>query len=409
MFRIHGSVTHRWIAIAALAAGIGLPAAGVGQTAAPQASNPSAGAGQAAVPAATAGAPIAGTAIADSAKAEPPAAETPKPKEPDDPKARKTFASAIDWERHGHDDAAMDDFRKANKQDGGHCWECLHRAYNMAIKLDAYSDAVQIARDWLPMAQSDLDKAQVEFRLASALQEQGIREKKEKYVVESADNFKAALQHDPKFARAHYYYGVTLARLHQDDAARAEFSAFLDEDRKNPTLHPRAERFVDHVELARATMAPPFSLITMDGQHITMDSLAGKVVLIDFWATWCTPCVNAVPHMRYIAKKFDGQPFVMLSVGLDRNEADWMNFVQKNGMTWMQYHDAGGFSGRMANLFGVHAIPATFSIDADGVVEDQRVGDAEIEGKLKKMVAHAVEMANRPPQPAADKPPEAAN
>jgi hypothetical protein len=72
-------------------------------------------------------------------------------------------------------------------------------------------------------------------------------------------------------------------------------------------------------------------------------------------------------------------------------------------MTWLQYHDPGGFNGRMANLFGVHAIPATFSIDADGVVEDQRVGDAEIEGKLKKLVARAVDMANRPPQPAADK------
>jgi thiol-disulfide isomerase/thioredoxin len=390
------------MAIAALAAGFGLPAADVGQTAAPQATNPAAGAGQA-------GAPGAGAANADSAKTEPPATDAVRPKEPTDPKARKTFESAIDWQRHGHDDAALDDFRKANKQDGGQCWECLRRAYALAIKIDAFTDAVQIARDWLPMAQSDHEKGDVEFRLASALQEQGIREKKEKYVVESADNFKAALQHDPKFARAHYYYGVTLARLHQDDAARAEFSAFLDQDRRNPTLHPRAERFVDHVELARATMAPPFSLTTMDGQHITMDDLAGKVVLIDFWATWCGPCREALPHMRYIAKKFDGQPFVMLSIGIDRNEAEWMNFVQKNGMTWLQYHDPGGFNGRMASLFGVHAIPATFSIDADGVVEDQRVGDAEIEGKLKKLIARAVEMANRPPQPAADKPPESAN
>jgi len=399
MFRMHGSVTHRWIAIAALALGFGLHAAAWGQAAAPQASNP----------AATTAAPGAGAANADSAKTEPPAAETPKPKEPNDPKARKTFASAIDWERHGHDDAAMDDFRKANKQEGGHCWECLRRAYALAIKLDAYSDAVQIARDWLPMAQSDHEKGEVEFRLAMALQEQGIKEKKEKYLAESGDDFKAALQHDPKLARAHFHYGVTLARLHQDDAARSEFSAFLDQDRKNPTLHPRAERFVDRIDLARASMAPPFSVTTLDGQHVTMDDLAGKVVLIDFWATWCGPCREALPHLRYIAKKFDGQPFVVLSVSLDSDEAKWKDFVEKNGMTWMQYRD-GGFGGRIAKQFNVTAIPATFSIDADGVLEDQHVGDSEIDGKLKKLIARAVEMANRPPQPAAaDKPPDSAN
>jgi len=311
MFANHSSVTHKWIVIVALALGFGIPAAAAGQSDAPGAAAPK----------------------ADSAKPEAAGIEAPRPKEPTDPKAHKTFEGAIDWERHGHDDAALDDFRKANKQDDGHCWECLRRAYALAIKIDAYTDAVQIARDWLPMAQSDHEKGEVEFRLASALQEQGIREKKEKYVVESADDFKAALEHDPKLARAHYYYGVTLARLHQDDAARAEFTAFLDRDRTNPTLHPRAERFVDRVELARATMAPPFSLTTMDGQHITMDNLAGKVVLIDFWATWCAPCREALPHMRYIAKKFDGQPFVMLSVSIDHNEAEWMNFVQKNGMT----------------------------------------------------------------------------
>ena len=92
----------------------------------------------------------------------------------------------------------------------------------------------------------------------------------------------------------------------------------------------------------------------------------------------------------------------MLSVSLDSDEGKWKDFVAKNGMTWLQYRD-GGFTGQIATQFGVNAIPATFSIDADGVLEDQHVGDAEIEGKLKKLIARAVDMANRQPQPAADK------
>jgi thiol-disulfide isomerase/thioredoxin len=415
MFGFNYSVTNRLIAIAALALWMGLAADGAAQTDAVKTDATTTAAGQAAAPnsAAPGTAPAATKADSANSNAQKPyeaPTEGVKSGEPADPKARKTFASAIDWERHGHDDAALDDFRKANKQDGGQCWDCLNEAYRLAIKLDAYKDAVDIAREWLPLAQTDKEKSGVEFRLAMALQEQGIKEKRDKYIAESAEDFKAAIEHDPKLARAHFHYGVTLARLHQDDAARAEFTAFLDQDRKNPTLHSRAERFVDRIDLARATMAPPFSLTTLDGQHITMDSLAGKVVLIDFWATWCGPCREALPHMRSIAKKFNEQPFVMLSISLDKDEAEWMHFVEKNGMSWMQYRDAGGFSGRIAKSFGVSAIPATFSIDADGVLEDQHVGDADIEGKLKKLIARAAEVNNRKSEPVAvDKAPEAAN
>jgi thiol-disulfide isomerase/thioredoxin len=163
-------------------------------------------------------------------------------------------------------------------------------------------------------------------------------------------------------------------------------------------LHERAERFVDRVELARATMAPPFMATTLDGQHISLDALAGKVVLIDFWATWCQPCVNALPRVQAIARKFQGQPLVVLSISLDKDDAKWKSFVDKNKMTWLQVRD-GGSDASVAKKFDVRAIPATFSIEADGILEDQHVGDADIEGKLKKMVAHAVEIGNRKPPP----------
>jgi thiol-disulfide isomerase/thioredoxin len=129
-----------------------------------------------------------------------------------------------------------------------------------------------------------------------------------------------------------------------------------------------------------------------------MDDLAGKVVLIDFWATWCGPCREALPHMREIAKKFQGQPLVVLSVSLDSDEEKWKDFVAKNEMTWLQYRD-GGFTGSIAKMFGVEAIPHTFTIDADGVLQDEHIGDASIEGKLKKLIARAREIpAKQKPQ-----------
>ncbi|MGA2890989.1 MAG: TlpA disulfide reductase family protein [Terracidiphilus sp.] len=331
-----------------------------------------------------------------------PNSDVAKPGEPTDPKARKTYASAINWEKHHNDDAAIDDFRKANKQDGGHCKKCLIRAYQLARQIGALKDEEQIAREMLPQAGTDVEKASVHYLLALALQDQGINSKKDKCFSESCEELKATIALEPQLALAHYANGVSLAHLHQDDAARAEFAAFLDKDEQNPRLHERAQRYKERIELAWAKMAPAFSLTTLDSQHISMDGMAGKVVLIDFWATWCGPCREALPHIRQIARKFNGQPLVVLSISLDDDEAKWKDFVGKNEMTWMQYRD-GGFDSRIAKQFNVTAIPATFTIDADGVLEDQHMGDANIEGKLKKLIAQAVEVANRKPAPAADK------
>jgi thiol-disulfide isomerase/thioredoxin len=322
-----------------------------------------------------------------------------KPGKPTDPKALKTFNSAADSEKHDNLSTALDGYRKANKQDGSHCPECLSRAYSLAIKIGRYKDAVSVARDWLPLAETDESRAAIHFRLGSALESEGTHEKKDQLFNESCDELKAALSLDPSFAVAHYVWGESLSHLHQDDSARAEFKAFLAQSTADSPLRERAARYADRPELARARMAPPFAVTTIDGRHISMDSLAGKVVLIDFWATWCGPCREALPHVRDIARKFQGQPFVVLSVSLDDDDAKWKDFVNKNEMTWLQYRD-GKWTGPIATDFDVQAIPATFSIDADGVLEDQHVGDENIEGKLKKMIARAVEVENSKPAPA---------
>ena len=326
-------------------------------------------------------------------------AQAPKPGEPTNPKARKTYDGAIAWQKQRAYSLAIGDFRKANQQDGGHCSECLRRAYSLALEIGAYKDAADIARERLAAASTPMDQTVAHYQLGAALQRQGISEKKDKCFEESCGEFKAVLNTAPRTALAHYALGVSLAHLRQDDEARQEFSTFLDQDKGNQEkasadLHDRVARYLENIELARATMAPPFSLVALDGKSVSMDGLAGKVVLIDFWATWCGPCREALPHIKKIAEKFSEQPLVVLSISVDKDDAKWRDFVAKNQMTWLQYRDA-GFDGKIATLFGIHAIPSTFSIDADGVLEDQHVGDADIEGKLKKMLARAVELNKR--------------
>lgn len=325
-----------------------------------------------------------------------PPASKPNSDQPTDAKALKTFHSAQKWQQSHEFAAAVGDYRKANRQDGGHCASCLQIAYELAMEINDYKQAEEIGRDWLTISAAPVDQAITHYRIGFALQEQGLANRKDKCFTESCDELNAALKLVPQFTLAHFVLGVSMAHLHQDDAAHAQFAEVLSESPKNADLQSRARRFFDNVNLARAKMVPAFAVTTLDGKHITMDSLAGKVVLIDFWATWCGPCREALPHVRRIAKEFARDPLVVISISLDSDEAKWKAFVAKNEMTWLQYRD-GGFEGPVARLFGVDAIPATFTIDTDGVVEDQHVGDANIEKTLKKLIAKAE--AAQPIQP----------
>ena len=135
------------------------------------------------------------------------------------------------------------------------------------------------------------------------------------------------------FPEAVYGDGLALAHLKQDDPAKTKFEDYVSMTKENTAVRQRAQLYAEKPELARARMAPAFAVTTLDGQRVSLDDLQGKVVLIDFWATWCGPCREALPHVRQIAQKFQGQPLVVLSVSLDNDEAKWKDFVAKNNMT----------------------------------------------------------------------------
>jgi thiol-disulfide isomerase/thioredoxin len=321
---------------------------------------------------------------------------TPAPKasavsaEPVDPKAKQTFEDAVRLlQKHSYT-FALDGFRKADKQDGGHCVPCETKAYLAARESQDFKAAREETGLLLEHVTSSADKAQVHYMTGAVCLSEGLRSNHEKSFEAADSEFQAALQLQPGKSDCLYGDGMALAHLKQDGTARERFQQFLTLAPKTDVDYARAERFAEHPELARARMAPNFQLTALDGHTITLESLTGKVVLIDFWATWCGPCREALPRVREIARKFQGQPFVVVSISMDNDDAKWRDFVAHNGMTWMQYRD-GNFEGPIAKMFAVNAIPATFTIDADGVLQDQHVGDAEIEGKIKKLIARAQE------------------
>jgi thiol-disulfide isomerase/thioredoxin len=259
------------------------------------------------------------------------------------------------------------------------------------IDLEDWKAAETGAEEMVADAKEPRDQALAHYQFGVVLFTEGNRRHKEDDFARAHDEFTKATSIAPKFPDALFFDGKTLARMHQDDAAKATFQKFVDMGRTEDPRRQRALRYISDPELARARMAPAFAVTTMDGRKLSLDDLQGKVVLLDFWATWCGPCREALPHIRDMAKKFQGQPLVILSINLDNDQQKWRDFVGKNGMTWLQYWD-GGFDGKVSKMFDVNAIPHTFTIDADGVLQDEHIGDGSMDGKIKKLLVRAREL-----------------
>ncbi len=309
---------------------------------------------------------------------------------PSNEKAQKSLKEGWAYLNQHKEQSALDSFKKADKQDGGHCTACQKQMVKYGMELGDWKTAELGADELIAAAKTTREIALAHYDLALLLMNEGLQKHKEDYFARTHEECLKAMPESVKFPDAVLLDGRALAQLHQDDAAKARFQEYLTMKPGDDATHQRIARYIARPELARARMAPPFAITTTEGRVLAMDDLQGKVVLLDFWATWCEPCREAMPHIRNVAKKFQGQPLVILSVSLDDDEEKWKAYIAKNEMNWPQYRD-GGFTGPVARMFGVTAIPHTFTIDSDGVLQEEHVGDASIEGKLKKLLAQAQE------------------
>jgi thiol-disulfide isomerase/thioredoxin len=139
------------------------------------------------------------------------------------------------------------------------------------------------------------------------------------------------------------------------------------------------------------------SFETLDGDHLWLSNYAGKVVMLDFWATWCGPCKSALPALTRIAKARQGQPFVLISVSEDRDGHPLRDFTASHGMTWTQTWDGNAAAQR---LFKVKAYPTTILVDATGRIRFLRTGwnggaERELNREIDRVLAAPVKNAGR--------------
>lgn len=140
--------------------------------------------------------------------------------------------------------------------------------------------------------------------------------------------------------------------------------------------------------LVAGTKFPDFEEKDLDGKPLSIANYKGKVVLIDFWATWCSPCVHELPNVIKTYEKNHAKGFEIIGVSLDDNQQKLSSFLKEKNMTWQQYFDGKGWANKLAAKYGVESIPATFLLDGDGkiIAKDLR-GEALDEAVTKALGA----------------------
>jgi thiol-disulfide isomerase/thioredoxin len=148
-----------------------------------------------------------------------------------------------------------------------------------------------------------------------------------------------------------------------------------------------AEKMLKSIKATAELKSKPLDMkfTAVDGREVDLSKMRGKVVLIDFWATWCGPCVQELPNVLKAYKELHPKGFEIIGISLDSDKEKLESFVKDKGMDWPQFFDGKGWKNEMATTYDIHSIPAMWLVDQKGMVIDTAARGG-LEGKVAKLL-----------------------
>ncbi len=159
-------------------------------------------------------------------------------------------------------------------------------------------------------------------------------------------------------------------------------------ERISNIIQQRIERSPNKNIVKVGVKAPNFSAFNPEGEIISLNDIKGKVIIIDFWASWCKPCRIENPNLVKLYKKYHSKGLEIISVSLDREvqKENWFNAIKKDELNWYNVSNLKFWQDPIAKAYGVNSIPATFILDENGTVVAKRLRGAQLEAKIKALL-----------------------
>jgi peroxiredoxin len=305
-----------------------------------------------------------------------PAAATPAARlKPETEEALLLGEKALNGKKY---DEAIKEFRRGIKLESDRCSPCYLRLAEAQTALRDEKGALGSSDKAIAVAVSDAERADAHAAKALTIMHLGDA----KVLKDAEAEYKQAIQLAPKSADNYLGLAVALFKQSRDAEGQEQLAIFL-KMMPNGLYAEYARKLQANPRRAREEYAPDFQVTTIKGQTVSSADFRGKVVVLDFWTTWCPPCRASVPEIKELSRKYPSDKLVVLSVSADKDDKQWREFIEKKNMDWLQYRDE---DGHVLRAMGVHAFPTYLVIDTEGVIRERIVGEnpqQSISGKLK--------------------------
>ena len=242
---------------------------------------------------------------------------------------------------------------------------------------------------------------QVYYIFGNALTKTGNAEEAVKAYQQLVENYPKATH----FALALLEMGLAYDRLGQHDKADAAYHQLVEHPKYGSRASARTAKRLLALEKENRTGEVPasashggqpdalvgnkaidFNVKDLNGNDLSLEQYRGNVILLDFWAVWCKPCIAEMPNVKQVYEKYKDDNFQIIGISLDNSRDTLVGYLEKEGIAWPQVFDGDGWDNQVAEIYGIRAIPHMYLIDGDGVVRKSGVRGHALEPAVAELV-----------------------